>query len=176
MRSHMLTFALIGLVGSSFACNNKGADKKPADPAAKADPKAAPGPEAKAGDLPAAVAAGVKKAYPNAKVAKFKKESTGYEVSLREDGKPDWYADFTAAGELDAVGTPVKLSEVPENVMKAMKAKYPAGKFDDEAFVEKSPDGKTVKKYKLVVRNGDKRLGAEINGDGTGEIDEEPAD
>src|ERR1700730_13946252 len=79
-------------------------------------------------DVPAAVTAAAAKAYPNAKITAWVKETedgkTLFEASMTE-GQKKQDVVFTPDGKIDAVEEIVPSADVPAAVQKALKAKYP---------------------------------------------------
>jgi uncharacterized membrane protein YkoI len=129
--------------------------------------------EIKLDEVPRAVIDAAKDKFPGAEHRGAARETedgkTVYEIAMTHEGhKMD--VTFEADGKLVLVETEIAESEVPEDVLKAAKDKYPGAKIDLVESVKKGPEvKKAVDYYEFHLTTADKKS-AEIEVDATGKI------
>jgi hypothetical protein len=110
----------------------------------------------KAKDVPAAVAAAAAKAYPNARIVEWARETEAgkifYEAEMRE-GKTKRDVLFTPDGKIELVEEAVSISEVPSAVKNALKMRYPKATINE---AERLTANNEVQ-YELHVKNAPKK-------------------
>jgi hypothetical protein len=107
-------------------------------------------------DVPAAVAAAAAKAYPNAKIKGWSKETedgkTYYEAEMTE-GQAKRDVIFLSDGKIDAVEEEIATAAVPAPVQTALKTRYPKAQI---SLAEKLTKDTGIQ-YELHVKNAPKK-------------------
>jgi Putative beta-lactamase-inhibitor-like, PepSY-like len=110
----------------------------------------------KAKDVPTALTAAAAKAYPNARIVGWTRETEAgkvlYEAEMRE-GQTKRDVLFTPDGKIDLVEEVVSISDVPPAVQNALKMRYPKATINQ---AERLTADKEVQ-YELHVKNAPKR-------------------
>jgi len=106
----------------------------------------------KAKDVPAPVVAAAAKAFPNAKIGGWAKETEDgkvfYEAEMTE-GKTKRDVLFLPDGKIDGVEEEIAVSALPAAVQSALKARYPKATI---SLAEKLLRGKDLQ-YELAIKN-----------------------
>lgn len=117
--------------------------------------------------VPQTVHEAFKKAYPAAQAVTYEEESTdgkpAFEVKFKEQGK-EREALYGADGTLLETEEAIKVSELPEAVVKAVTKAHPHAKIK-EAEKTLQPDG-TVRGYEVEIAAGKKHLELELDANG----------
>ena len=114
--------------------------------------------------VPVAVAAEFKKAFPTVKTVKWEKEGADYEAGF-EMGKAEMSAVITAAGALKETETELPVGQLPAPVQKALAANYKTSKITEAAKIVTAATGTTT--YEAEVSQGGKHHDVLFNADGT---------
>lgn len=123
--------------------------------------------------VPKAVMDASKAKFPGAKIREAAKETedgkTVFELAMtHEDRQVD--VTFQQDGTLVVVETQIRVNEVPETVMRAVKGKYPGAKIDLAESVKKGPQlKKEVDFYEIQLTTAAKKS-VEIEVDAKGKI------
>jgi hypothetical protein len=129
--------------------------------AAAADDKAKKIEKIKLEDAPQAVRDAIEGRFPGAKVSTTERETENgkvvYEVELtHKDCKYEMH--IQGDGTIEAIEKEIKLTDVPEAVLKAVKAKYPDATIQGAMEVNKVKDKKeTPDHYLITIKIGDQK-------------------
>jgi uncharacterized membrane protein YkoI len=132
-----------------------------------------------AGELPAAVARTAQARFPGHQLisAERETEKTGvlYDLEMRQQGRK-YEMDVREDGTVVEVEKEVPISDVPQAVMRAVKAKYPKATIKEVMEVDPVKDGKeTPDHYEVTLTDGGREREVEVSLDGT-KVTEEAAD
>jgi Putative beta-lactamase-inhibitor-like, PepSY-like len=104
-------------------------------------------------DLPAAIKKAIKKKFPKAEIEKAAKEvedgKTTYEVLLEINDHPVDVA-FKADGTILEIEREIPFKQLPNQVKKALAARYPEAKIEKVEMVTKGEDGPAV--YEIAIK------------------------
>lgn len=118
--------------------------------------------------VPQAVQEAFQKAHPAAKHVEYSEEAregkTAYEIEFKDQGK-ELEAVYSADGALIETGEEIKISELPEAVVKAVKKDHPHAVLK-EAEKLLQPDG-SLRGYEIEVVAGKQKLELEFDPNGT---------
>ena len=121
-------------------------------------------------DVPRAVIDAVKVKFPDAKIKKAVKEeedgTTVYELSFTHEDK-DYKVEAKADGTIIAVEREIAVSDLPEAVVKGVKAKYPDAKIEKAEEVTEGLNLKVT--YEIEIETAEKKE-LEITLDASGSI------
>jgi len=116
-------------------------------------------------DVPPAVIAAFKSAYPNATVRGYAKESekgkTFYEIESK-DGATMRDLLYNPDGTVAEIEETIAATDLPAEAHQIIKSKYPRGVV---SRAEKVTEGNTIK-YEVSIRNGKRRTGLVFDADG----------
>ena len=116
-------------------------------------------------DVPPAVLAAFKAAYPNATIRGLAKEKekgkTFYEIESK-DGATMRDLLYNSDGTVAEIEETIAATDLPAEAQQIIKSKYPRGVV---SRAEKVTEGSTIK-YEVSIRNGKKRTGLAFNADG----------
>jgi hypothetical protein len=116
-------------------------------------------------DVPPAVIAAFKSAYPNATVRGYAKEvekgQIFYEIESK-DGATMRDLLYKPDGTVAEIEETIAATELPAAAQQLIKSKYPRGVV---SRAEKVTQGNTIK-YEVSIRNGKRRTGLAFNDDG----------
>jgi Putative beta-lactamase-inhibitor-like, PepSY-like len=116
-------------------------------------------------DVPAAVIAAFKSAYPNATVRGYAKEKEKgklfYEIESK-DGATMRDLLYNADGTVAEIEETIAATDLPAEAQQLIKSKYPKGVV---SRAEKVTEGSTIK-YEVSIRNGKRRTGLAFDADG----------
>ena len=116
-------------------------------------------------DVPPAVVAAFKSAYPNATVRGYAKETekgkTFYEIESK-DGATMRDLLYNPDGTVAEIEETIAATDLPAEAQQIIKAKYPIGVV---SRAEKVTGGNTIK-YEVSIRNGKRRTGLAFDADG----------
>jgi hypothetical protein len=121
-------------------------------------------------DAPQAVRGAIETQFPGAKVSTTEKEAedgkVDYEINLEhKDRKYEMH--IQEDGTIVAIEKEIKLKDVPEAVLQAVKDKYPDAAIQDGMEVNKVKDNKeTLDHYLIAVKIGDKKKEIPVSLDG----------
>ena len=117
--------------------------------------------------VPQPVHEAFQKAYPAAKGVKYEEESAdgkiAYEVKFK-DNRKELEVLYSADGALIETEEEIKISELPDAVVKSIKKAHPHAKLK-EAEKILNPDG-TVRGYEVEIKDGKKWLELELDASG----------
>ena len=118
-------------------------------------------------EVPQPVHEAFQKAYPAAKEFKYEEESAdgkpAYEVKFKDQGKKIDVL-YSADGALIETEEHIKISELPEAVIKVIKKEHPHAKLKEAEKIIK-PDG-TIRAYEVEFTSEKKQLELEIDTSG----------
>jgi hypothetical protein len=116
-------------------------------------------------DVPPAVIAAFKSAYPNATVRGYAKESekgkTFYEIESK-DGATMRDLLYNSDGTVAEIEETIAVTDLRAEAQQTIKSKYPRGVV---SRAEKVTEGDTIK-YEVSIRNGKRRAGLAFDADG----------
>jgi hypothetical protein len=116
-------------------------------------------------DVPPAVIAAFKSAYPNATVRGYAKETekgkTFYEIESK-DGAAIRDLLYNPDGTVAEIEETIAATDLPAEAQQTIKSKYPRGVV---SRAEKVTEGNTIK-YEVSIRSGNKRTGLAFDADG----------
>jgi hypothetical protein len=116
-------------------------------------------------DVPPAVIAAFKSAYPNATVRGYAKETekgkTFYEIESK-DGATMRDLLYNPDGTVAEIEETIAVTDLPAEAQQTIKSKYPRGVV---SLAEKVTEGNTIK-YEVSIRNGKRRTGLAFDADG----------
>lgn len=120
-------------------------------------------------DVPAAVIAAFKSAYPSATIKGYAREKEKgqvfYEIESKE-GDTGRDVLYKPDGSLAEIEETVGLSDLPAAAQKVIQSKYPGATVSKaEKTTEKSAQGDKIG-YEVILRQGKKRFSLEFDGDG----------
>ncbi|MGX2030299.1 MULTISPECIES: PepSY-like domain-containing protein [Methylocaldum] len=119
-------------------------------------------------DVPQAVLAAFQKDHPAAKGVKYEEEvldgKEAYEIAYRDEKGQERSEVYSADGTLVETEKVIKLDELPESVLQAVKSAHPRATLQ-RAFQVSDTSG-TVKSYEVEIREGKKEREVEFDTDG----------
>lgn len=111
--------------------------------------------ELTAKQVPAAVAATLKKTHPAAKQVKWEKEDGNYEAEFKQ-GQEEMSVVFTAAGQLLETETKIRVAQLPAAVRGKLASDYAGYQVTDAAKIVTAATGATT--YEAEVRKPGKKM------------------
>ena len=120
-------------------------------------------------DVPAAVIAAFKSAYPTATIKGYAREKengkTFYEIESK-DGDTGRDVLYHADGSVAEIEETVAASDLPAGAQEVIRSKYPGAVVTKaEKTTEKTAQGDKVG-YEVIAKQGKKRISLEFDGDG----------
>jgi uncharacterized membrane protein YkoI len=121
-------------------------------------------------DAPQAVRDAIEGRFPGAKVSSIEKETEDgkvvFDVELKHKGRK-YEMDIQEDGTILEIEKEIKLKDVPEAVLKAVKDKYPKATIQEVMEVNKVKDKKeTPDHYEITIKVGEKEMEITVSLDG----------